>query len=470
VLKGCEPVAKLYPNNRHAERTMEVLFPHMPLFIVGANLGSLQSKSMRYCMGDEVWRWKPGMIKELKARHHDRWNALTLLVSQGWSSLHEMETEFNSGRLHTWGTECLACDKWHAFDWENIRFEEHEREDGSLDFQATMDSTRHRCPHCGHETADTIANRRAMADRGAYFTQARANYIPGVESFTWNALGVWWIKWGALVLEWIKAQQEKRRGNLEPLKQFIQKRLAQVWVEDLETKQDWNDLEARRADYSPDEPWELEQRRFLTVDVQKDHFWFVCRAWALGGASRLIEFGRFATFEELPDLVSRLGVQSCDVAIDSGYNAPQVYRQCVASKGQWKAFKGDQAPFFSVKKVRKAFMIARADPFMGTSDQGRIRLPLYVYSNLMVKDILSLHVRGMGSPWEIPVTVPNEYLKQMTAEVRREVNGRPRWEPLRKGLDNHAWDAECMQVVCALASKLMHAQETVDEVVEAVTG
>jgi hypothetical protein len=37
-------------------------------------------------------------------------------------------------------------------------------------------------------------------------------------------------------------------------------------------------------------------------------------------------------------------------------------------------------------------------------------------------------------------------------------------------LDNHAWDAECMQVVCALASKLMHAQETVDEVVEAVTG
>ena len=469
VLESCPPVAKLFPQDRHKKRKTEVFFPHMPLFIAGANMSSLQEKSMRYCYGDETWRWKTGMIGEMKKRHHDRWNRKTILVSQGWGSSHDMEKEWASGEVHEWGTTCAGCSQWHLFAWENIRYEEQETPTGEMDFQATMATARHVCPLCAHETPDTTAARRAMAERGSY-RGAGGNYIAGHLSFTWSALSVWWVSWGDLVLEWLKARKEAKRGNLEPTKQFIQKRLAQVWQEDFDTKQEWSDLEARQTEYDPAAPWEFEHRRFLTVDVQKDHFWFVCRAWALGGASRLIEFGRFNSFEELPDLVERLGVQPCDVGIDSGFNAPQVYRQCVASKGQWKPFKGDQAPFYSVKGVRKAFLVAKADPFMGTTDQGRIRLPLYVFSNLMVKDILSLHVRGMGAPWEVPVSVPGEYMKQMTAETRREVNGRPRWEPLRKGMDNHAWDAECMQVVCALAAKLMHAAEPEPDRVEASTG
>lgn len=454
VLKGCEPVAKLYPNNRHAERTMEVLFPHMPLFIVGANLGSLQSKSMRYCIGDEVWRWKPGMIKELKARHHDRWNALTMLVTQGWSSMHEMEQEFNSGEIHVWGSACAGCGEWSPFEWGNIKFEEIELEDGTLDFQKTMDSTRHVCPRCGHETADTIANRRAMADRGEYRVESQ-NFIPGIKSFTWNALGVWWISWRKLVLEWLKAIEEKKKGNLEPTKAFIMKRLAQVWKEEVDLKADWQVLDDRKGTYEPGDEWEEEHTRFLTVDMQKDHFWYVCRAWAVGGASRLIEFGRFRSFDEIRDLCQRLKVPDSNVAIDSGYDAPQVYRKCLASKGAWKPFKGDQKAFFSVRGVRRPWVATQIDPMIGTSQQGRSRMFLILFSNLMTKDILSLHIRGLASPWALPSDVSAEYMKQMTAEIRREVNGRPRWEPVRNGAPNHAWDCEAMQVVCALLNKLL---------------
>ena len=72
IFNECQPVRDLFPEDRHALRKTTILFPHMVLFAGGANMTNLQEKSMRYCIGDEVWRWKNGMIKELKARHHDR--------------------------------------------------------------------------------------------------------------------------------------------------------------------------------------------------------------------------------------------------------------------------------------------------------------------------------------------------------------------------------------------------------------
>ena len=115
-------------------------------------------------------------------------------------------------------------------------------------------------------------------------------------------MGVWWISWKKLVLEWLKAIEEKKKGNIEPTKAFIMKRLAQVWNEEVDLKADWQILDDRKAAYDPEDEWEEEFRRFLTVDMQKDHFWYVCRAWAKGGASRLIEFGKFRAFDEIDDL------------------------------------------------------------------------------------------------------------------------------------------------------------------------
>ena len=65
MLSASPSVAKLFPKDRHAKRKTEILFPHMPLFIGGANLTSLQEKSIRWAIADEVWRWKPGMPSKL---------------------------------------------------------------------------------------------------------------------------------------------------------------------------------------------------------------------------------------------------------------------------------------------------------------------------------------------------------------------------------------------------------------------
>jgi phage terminase large subunit GpA-like protein len=62
VFNATGPVARLFPKDRHAKRKTEIIFPHMPLFVGGANISNLQEKSIRWCVGDEVWRWKHGMI------------------------------------------------------------------------------------------------------------------------------------------------------------------------------------------------------------------------------------------------------------------------------------------------------------------------------------------------------------------------------------------------------------------------
>ena len=449
ILENCKPVARLFPTNHHKKRKTTILFPHMPLFIAGANMSSLQEKSLRFCYADEVWRWATGMVGEMKKRHHDRWNRCTVLCSQGGDQSSDLWSEFNSGEIFDWGTTCEGCGEWHRYTWGNIKFTEVPAEDGSIDYQATTETVHHICPVCEHRTENTTAARRAMASRGSYRSRG-GNFIKGHISPTYSALAVWWIDWGSLVLEWIAAKAESKKGNLEPLRQFIMKRLAEFWKDEEKGRRDWSVIGERKGSFALETTWDIEQRRFLTVDVQADHFWYVCRAWARGGASRLIAFGKFRSFDEIAGLAESLRVSEEDVAIDSGYDAPAVYRACVGSGYKWKPFKGDRAPYYNVKGTRRAWVDTMVDPGIGTREQGRRKLRLFLYSNPMVKDILALHVRGDAAPWEIAEDAPPEYMDQVTAERKTE---KGLWEPIRK--DNHAWDLECMQVVCALASGIM---------------
>jgi hypothetical protein len=59
----------------------------------------------------------------------------------------------------------------------------------------------------------------------------------------------------------------------------------------------------------------------------------------------------------------------------------------------------------------------------------------------------------------VPDDAPNEYLRQIDSEQKREVVSSItkqtdyRWVKVRK--DNHAWDCEAMQVVAALMLRLL---------------
>jgi len=76
-----------------------------------------------------------------------------------------------------------------------------------------------------------------------------------------------------------------------------------------------------------------------------------------------------------------------------------------------------------------------------------------------VKDILHAHRTGLAAAWDIPDDAPPEYLRQIDAEVKREmINAKTkqsefRWVKTRNA--NHGWDVEAMQIVAALMLKLI---------------
>jgi hypothetical protein len=94
---------------------------------------------------------------------------------------------------------------------------------------------------------------------------------------------------------------------------------------------------------------------------------------------------------------------------------------------------------------------------MGTKRQGLgKRVKRYVWSNDATKNILAELMSGQIGTWTIAKNTTQEYIQQLTAEIReekKEANGRISyvWRQIRR--DNHLRDCELMIVVASLATR-----------------
>jgi hypothetical protein len=454
MLEACEPVRKLYPEDRHQKRKTAILFPHMPLFIVGANMSSLQEKSMRFCYGDETWQWKPGMIEEMKKRHHDRWNRKTILVSQGWDSGCEMGDHYEAGDISEFGAICPGCGQWHKMLWSSIKYEEKVLQNGEFDWAEIAKTVRHECPHCNYPTLDTTQGRRLLSSSGSYRSEGNP-HISGNVSFKWTALSVWWITWTDLVFEWLKANDQKKVGNLVPLKQFKQKRLAQIWRHE-------NDAPAvalsaddyLKADFVDGQKIEGESDRFMTIDRQKHHYWVCIRAWRPNGSSKLLWYGKVLTVESMRMLQLRMGVKDMRVFQDGQYDTPSVYDEC--SRFNWVALHGSGKPGFAhIPRNGKKLSITKFfSPLRKVQSASGGSVNSIHWAVTGVKDVLS-RLRETGAPtWSFPKDICEDWLWQVNSEAKIDVV-HPTTKAVKQEYrkfrdDNHAWDCEAMQVACAM--------------------
>ena len=463
IFRECSEVAKLFPEDRHALRKTTIFFPHMALFAGGANMTNLQEKSMRYCIGDEVWRWKPGMIRELKARHHDRWNRKTLLVSQGWDEGHESDSEWNSGTREVWGWECEKCGNWHRYVWNDFRYERHADEAGEPLWDKIEESVFMECPSCSHRYSDTAATRRGLAGRSSY-RALNPHAVRGHRSFEMPAYGVWWIPWFSMVREWIEAQDEKKVGNLEPLKQFVQKRKAQVWIEEVVSSlPDVKEGDYMKADFVDGNRINGEHRRFLAVDKQRDHFWCIIRAFRADGSSMLLHESRPLTWDGIAALAEQYNVPSRCVVIDAGYDTALVYEQC--ARRQWTASHGSGQDGFwhNANKRRVRRFVSNIEAAQAGSDG--MKCPYFFFSNEGVKDKLAALRQPDALPlWEVPGDVSPDYRKQMQSEHKRDIVNsvtkqvQARWVKIGSR-PNHLWDCECIALASAMLAGVLPTGE-----------
>ena len=347
VLKTTASVAKLFPRDRHASRKTSVIFPHMPLFIGGANMSSLQEKSIRWCIADEVWRWRAGMVEELRRRTHDRWNSRVLLVSQAGEEGADFHAAEDLCNKYEWQWACPRCNTRQRFELMSLRYTYERRENGAVDWVKLTETTKLKCSKCDTLFDDTAQARRKLADSSQYVKVQDG--MPGRNAYHYNALTVWWLPWSKLAAEWVRAKEAQQAGDNDPLRQFLQKRMAQRW-EKRDARVSEEAVAGMRSDqYKIGELITEPAFISLCADPGKNITHWSVMAWTDEGESYVLDYGTVGDPEEVLLIgqnrswkVKGEGVEHkvyCGL-MDSGYWAERVYRICDSAGGMLMPAKG----------------------------------------------------------------------------------------------------------------------------------
>ncbi len=483
----CEAVAALIPRgkDRHAKKKDSIVFRHMPMFMGGANLSNTQEKSLRYTLGDEVWAWKQGILGEFLKRHHDRWNRKSLLLAQGGVEDDDWHKHTRDGLGFDRAFRCPACDQERIYTWSQVRYEEHRDGNGEFDWPRIFASIHRVCGNegCDGQFDDSPRGRAMLAERSFYLCRNNS-HIPGRVTRYVPAMANPRIELKSLVKEWLLAEEAWKNGDRNPRRQFIQKRLAQFWVEKVESPTLSTGGEPYSlAAYNDGEKWEGEFDRHMRIDVQKGHFWVSIRVWRIeqGAKSRLIWAGRADTWQTLFTLQERFGVANNRVFIDGRYGIDEIvrniYEHCGAPKwsntlrdwdfsNHWIILigednaKGYQYNVGTPKRPKKVWrMFSRFNH--QTTHRGQ-RFRTIHFSNLLAKDALSSIMALPDGEFGVPVDAPPAYIAQMKSETKREVKpGVWRYELIKQHYDNHLWDTEVQGIVGASICQILKI-ETVD--------
>lgn len=467
LFEKCPPVKKLFPADKNKKRNHTVIFKNgCTLWILGANnKTNLQRRSIRWLFGDETWRWEPGHMAEAEARVSAfGWLGKCVFMSQGSFDGDDTDKKFRSSSMREWSFVCPRCGEVQPFLFEHLHWDDSATDaDGAPDYAKIRASATLVCRKCGEAFPDDDAVRRRLNAAGR-FVAANPNHAAGVEGFTWNALAT--KSWGELAEAYVRAKIAAKKGDNSDLVAFTQKRLARAWKDDFDFSKN---TVARRFGYLLGEAWndaaEIDEASnslvpagtaeravarlmFLTVDVQQDHFFFVVRAWRLDGVSRLIDCGRVPAFVNLAQIQEKWSIPSDFVYVDSGFRAAEVYEHC--GKLGWKTLKGSGLKSFTCRDAQTGEIVRRAvsDARLYLNSDGS-QARLYVYSNLHMKDTLArVRERDGGAAWQIPLDVPDDYVKHLSAEYRTREKGEDVWK-LRGNRPNHYFDCEVMQTVAA---------------------
>lgn len=458
-------------------------WPHMSAYFQGANINSLQGKSIRYEWNDEVWCWRPGMLGEAWARTEAFRRVCKILnISQGGDVGTDWDDAWSDGKRFV---HAISCEKCHrpqelAFfarmaDDENVRagivWDRNARyPDGRWNPSRAAETARFKCRFCGHEHTD---DQRTwdLFDRSSQYLCLDPERSMKNCSLRWNALAGG--DWGRLVDDWIKACTVRDGGSTEPMRKFYQKKLALFWdptmaVQKVELQTSGYLMEAPFAEGYQAAPLDWESMRIITADYQQGvgndtrHLLVVARAWG-DRHSKLLWEGRVNTFEELYRLQTALGVAPACVCIDGSFEMMEVATQCV--KYGWTMLIGDDAEFFLHKRkhghaIRRPYSERfRVDPQKGKAGQGRKFCWAFRWSNPSIKNLTwNLRHGASNHTWEVASNVSPRYRQEIDGEAKKKVvvkkTGGAKWQWVTLG-PNHAWDCECMQSVVAVAAGLL---------------
>jgi hypothetical protein len=373
--------------------------------------------------------------------------------------------------MRDWNMCCPACGHLQPWVWSQVKFPDDAKVNDEWDLLKVAHGTTYECVSCKAKLPDTNAT-RLEANANGKFVATKPTSNSSYIGLHWNSIAT--MSWGELAVMLIKAKESiEEYGDEEPLRIFIQKRLA----EKFEEQPDEIKTDATPSDFAMGSDWEQEggfvkghptafhlitpemraepdfvRMRFMGVDVQKRGFYWVIRGWSGDGRSRLVDCGYCFSWSQLAEAHRKYQVHPANVFIDSGYQPDEVLQACAANG--WVATRGDQRNEFAWRVKTPVGLKTELRPYSAPVVEavGNKRVKRFYFSNLRLKDVLAALIkRGKHM---IPKDVSDEYRDQMKSEKRTiATNGKPFWEQIGSK-DNHFWDCEVICILPALAWRL----------------
>jgi phage terminase large subunit GpA-like protein len=444
----------------------------MSFRIHGPGKNSLQSASVEILLLDEAWLFPLGTILEILERTSTKEATRKIVtVSQageqtekgGVQQWDEWGAWWHRGTQEVYRVVCPHCGERFEPATELFKAADDARDPQSKewDWKKVRETAHCETPCCKTKIENTPTNRRSLSASGRYFP-TNLNPAPRHRSFRYPSWVVYWQDWGSLLEMFLRAQEALKRGNIEPLKIWTQKKEARWWTikdQEIPSFKERKFFGYKTKEFTQGEVWQESSLRLMAVDMQADCFKCAIRDFRPGGDSRSLGSWTVKDWGEVAQLQARYRVPAYRVAVDAQNWTQDVYRQCATRK--WVALHGSSGkswqhnapggqrvarPFSPVRQGRVAVHTPK-------ESGGRPGKPAsaysYEWSNLFFKDWLSRLVAGQGAAWEYPDDASDEYIAALDSEARKVgKDGKPLWEKIGQR-PNHFWDCECMTLVLA---------------------
>ena len=463
MIRDCATLRGKVKDSRLRDSGNTVLLKEFPggmLVLTGAeSAAGLASMPARFIHFDErddypddvEGQGEPTKVASARQDTYRRRKRLTSSSPKRAKGLSRIEQEFEAGTRFRYHVPCPHCEEKQVLKWANVRWSKEPIEDPLTACYV--------CEHCAAYIEEH--HKTAMLAGGEWIAE---NPDARVRSYHLSSLysPYGWLPWSALASQWIDAMEAAERGDQQPLKTFLNTRLAETWEEQAEQIAS-SDL---RANAEPTPLGIVPMGGLVvvaSVDVQDDRFEIA--AWAFGALDQMWLFD-YTVLKADPGLEEdwrRLDAVLCTkypheggatlpiraVAIDTGgHYTHEVYRYVRRVPGGRKvsAIKGADRPNIEIyNKPTKVDVNSSGGVIKGG-------VSLWQVGVNKAKDLIYARLKRPGQV-HLSAELPEQVFDQLTAEHRvkhRTARGmRYVWKPRKAGARNEAWDLAVYAIWCA---------------------
>lgn len=480
LINNTPAIKDIILSERFAQTTYYTAMPYGLIRLLSAGiLAHRNSKTLEMVSLDESWAYETGWIDQIKDRLSSYpWSWRMFLPTSGQTAGSEIDVLWQRSTQKLWHVPCGCCGEMIPYIWTQPRQKDGDQlpggmkfasgddvlfADQSIDYDKIRASVYYECQLCSGRIEFNPATQHARNQTGRYI-QLNPNGDPKIDFYNYNAIAH--FPWGDLACQYHDAVASKNRGDLAALENFVRKRLAEPWdVSKFITISEDADSE---GDYESSEIWKDADFTFCTVDVQKDHYYYVIRSWSKGVESRLIEAHKALSDSHIVEMCNKYGImqdglEGSGVFIDGNYNTTEVQR--IAAKNGWVVLRGQNCkPFRHPDGFRKIYSEPTPiDTWQGTNDgMGEVKYCIqFWYSENEARSRFAT-LRGMNEPrrlWTHSKNAGINYLNQLNSWARiaktNPKDGSLYYDDKQIYRNDHFYDCEKMQIVTAAMAGLI---------------